>query len=188
MGMNFQFNTKKSTQAGAFLLKANGGQMDKYLWIKMLYLADRKALQKWCESITGDSPASLRYGPVLETIYDLTKGQCSSLREYWEMFISDADAEANQIRLKADPGTDELSRAEIKILQSVFDECRNFDFSRMRDYCHNLPEYEDVGAGSKPLPIERILKAIGKTDEAILEAERMHNNNCLADMLLSRST
>ena len=74
--MKFTFNPKKSAQAGAYLLKANGGAMEKYLWIKMLYMADRESLQRWEEPITGDTPASLPYGPVLSTIYDLTKGDC----------------------------------------------------------------------------------------------------------------
>ena len=185
--MNLQFNVRKSTQAGAFLLKANGGQMDKYLWIKMLYLADRMALQKWCESITGDCPVSLPYGPVLETVYDLTRGYRPSLREYWEEHISDADQEANRIKLKLDPGTDELSLAEVKMLRAVFDEFRYYTFPQMLAYCQNLPEHEDVGNGSKPLPVENILKAIGKSHEEIVEAERINNEDLVLDTILSGS-
>src|SRR5881628_2035238 len=110
MRVNFTFNLKKSAQAAAYLLKLNKGDMDKYLWIKLLYLADREALERWEEPITGDSPASMQYGPVLSTIYDLTKGDCPTLREYWEQFISDADEETNRIFLKSDPGIDELSK------------------------------------------------------------------------------
>ena len=45
--MNFAFNPKKCAQAAAILLRLNDGDMDKYLFIKMLYLADRKAIEKW---------------------------------------------------------------------------------------------------------------------------------------------
>lgn len=183
--MKFTFNPKKSAQAGAYLLKANGGDMEKYLWIKMLYLADRESLQRWEEPITGDTPASLPYGPVLSMIYDLTKGDCPNLREYWSKFLSDADQETNRIQLKADPGLDELSKAEVEILQSVFDKFHNYTWKQMRDFCHGLPEYEDVGNGSKCLPFERILSAVGKTVEEIREAERRHIGFRMADILLA---
>ena len=39
----------------------------------------------------------------------------------------------------------------------------------MRDYCHRLPEYEDVGEGSKPLHIDKILKVLGKTSAEVVE-------------------
>ena len=56
----------------------------------------------------------------------------------------------------------------------------------MRDYCHNLKEYEDVGTGSKVLPTERILKAVGKTSDEIAEAEQRLKHLQLADLLLGR--
>jgi len=183
--VTFTFNPKKSVQAAAFLLQRNGGDMDKYLWIKMLYLADRESLARWEEPITGDSPASMPYGPVLSTIYDLTKGDCANLRAHWEQFISDADAETNRIFLKADPGTDELSKAEVGILDSVFTQFRDFTWSQMRDHCHVLPEYEEVGRGSKPISFERILRALGRSEAEIQEAETRHVGITVAEMLLS---
>src|SRR6266446_8663564 len=106
--IQFMFNPKKSAQAASILLKLNGGDMDKYLFIKMLFLADREALDKWEESITGDHIVSMKYGPVLSTIYDLTKGDCASLRGNWEPFITDADPQTNAVHLRDDPGNDEL--------------------------------------------------------------------------------
>jgi hypothetical protein len=184
--VKFTFNPKKSTQAAASLLKSNDGDMDKYLWIKMLYLADRASLEKWEESITGDSAASMPYGPVLSTIYDLTKGDCSTLREYWERYISDADPETNRVFLKDDPGVDELSKAEIGILESVFAKFHGYSWSQMRDFCHSLPEYEDVGKGSKPIEIDSILKALGKTDDQIRDAKNRCVQIQVAEMLLAR--
>lgn len=183
--MNFTFNPKKSVQAGAFLLNCNGGDMDKYLWIKMLYLADRESLARWEEPITGDSPASMPYGPILSTIYDLTKGDCPDLREHWDKFISDADVETNRIFLKENPGTDELSKAELGILESVFNKYRNYTWNQMKDFCHELPEYEDVGRGSKRISFERILSALGRNETEIQEVETRHVGIRVAEMLLS---
>ena len=97
----------------------------------------------------------------------------------------DADHETNRVQLKGDPGVDELSKAEVDILQSVFDRFRNYTWKQMRDFCHTLPEYEDVGQGSKRLPFERILLALGKTEAEIQEAERRHIGFRMADMLLA---
>ncbi|MFA6176372.1 MAG: Panacea domain-containing protein, partial [Phycisphaerae bacterium] len=161
--MRFIFNARKSAQAAAVLLKLNGGDMDKYLFIKMLYLSDRAAIAKWEEPITGDSAASMQYGPVLSAIYDLTKGDCPSARGDWAPFISDSDEQTNRISLLQDPGTSELSRAEITILESVFEKFNEFTWKQMRDHCHDLREYEDVGKTSKPIATERILSALGKS-------------------------
>lgn len=185
--MRFQFNQIKATQAGAYLLARNGGNMDKYIWIKMLYLADRESMFKWEEPITGDSIASMPYGPVLSTIYDLTKGDCPTLREYWQKFISDADCEANRIALKADPGVRELSKAEIAILESVFTRFKDHSFGAMKDYIHNLPEYEDVGQGSKSMSVEHLLKSVGMSEEKIREVEKRRVQMEVAEMLLSKS-
>jgi hypothetical protein len=181
--LRFKFNPKKSIQAGAYLLQLNGGDMDKYLWIKMLYWADREALKKWEEPITGDNPTSMVYGPVLSAIYDLTKGARQDLRSFWEEFISDADSE-NRITLKNDPGIEELSRAEIAILNATFDKFKNFGFRQTKDFFSELPEHEDIKAGSQPLPIERILKALGKSETEIHEAEAACKEMRMAEMLL----
>jgi uncharacterized phage-associated protein len=186
--MRFQFNPIKATQAGAYLLKRNDGNMDKYIWIKMLYLADRESMFKWEEPITGDSVASMQYGPVLSTIYDLTKGDCPTLREYWQKYISDADCEANRVSLKADPGIRDLSKAELAILDSIFEQFKNYSFGKMKAYIHNLPEYEEVGpGGSKLMPVEHLLHANGKSAEEIKEAEKRHRQMEVAEMLLAGS-
>lgn len=182
--LKFNFNPKKSTQAAAYLLNRNAGDMDKYIWIKMLYLADRAALEKWEEPITGDFPSSMQFGPVLSNIYDLTKGDCPRFREDWEPFFADADAE-NRGSLKADPGTDELSRAELAVLDAVFEKFHNYTFAQMKAFCHALGEYEDVGRGSKSLPFERILAALGKSPEQIEDVSQRCREIQMAELLLA---
>jgi hypothetical protein len=182
--LNFKFNLKKSTQAAAVLLKH--GDLENYLFIKMLYLADREALERWGEPITGDRTVSMPYGPVLSTIYDLTKGQRVTVRSFWEQFISDADKETNIVSLQGDPGQDELSRAEINILESVHSRFKNHTWRQIHDYCSKLGEYENVGRSSKTLPAERILKSIGKTQEEIDEIDRKFRELQIADLLLGR--
>lgn len=183
--MNFEFSQKKSAQAAAFLLGLNGGDMDKYLFIKMLYLADRKALEKWEEPITGDAVALMKYGPVLSTIYDLTKGKAFSSRDYWQNYISDSDDETNIVSLLGDPGTSELSAAEIAILERVYTKFRSYDWRRMRDYCHELPEFEETGQTSKMLATEQILEAIGFSESKIEGAKKRFQQIKIAEKLFA---
>ncbi|MDB6119602.1 MAG: hypothetical protein JWO08_3383, partial [Verrucomicrobiaceae bacterium] len=161
--IRFRFNSEKAAQAGAILLKANGGQMDNYIFIKMLYLADRQALRRWMEPITGDGSSSMQYGPVLSTIYDLTKGKGGRRdRQAWSPFINDRDSDTNSVSLKQDPGTEQLSPAEIRILECIFAEFRDFNWKQMRDYCHStvrFPEYDDtVGTSSRPIEPCKLLE------------------------------
>ena len=183
--INFEFSQKKSAQAAAVLLGLNGGDMDKYLFIKMLYLADRKALEKWEEPITGDTVALMRYGPVLSTIYDLTKGKAFSCRQYWQNYISDSDDETNIVSLIGDPGRSELSDSEIAILERIHNKFRNYDWRRMWDYCHDLPEVEEIGQTSKMLPTERILKAIGFSESKIEGAKKRFQQIKIAEKLFA---
>jgi len=178
------FNAKKSAQAAVFVLRLNGGQMDKYLFIKILYLADRQAYERWSQSITGDDAISMEFGPVLSAIYDLTKGARPELRLDWEPFISDADEQTNLIFAKENPGIDELSPSELKLLQATYEHFKNFTFQQMKEYCHNLSEYdESVGKGAKLIRPEEILQAIGKTNEEIQEADQMSNEVALLRLM-----
>ena len=161
----FRFNCAKSAQAAATLLKLNGGAMDKYIFIKMLYIADRESLKKWDEPITGDTPCSMEHGPVLSTIYDLTKGMAMGYRGHWSPFISDADSDTNQVFLIADPGRDHLSNNELRLLEGIHAQFKGYTWRQMRDHCHSFQEYEDVGKSSKRIPFQNIFSSIGKSEK-----------------------
>jgi hypothetical protein len=173
----FEFKARKSTQAAAFLLKLCGGNKDKYLLLKMIYLADRAALEKWSFPITGDEPYSMEYGPVPSNIYDLTKGGIRHGCE-WAKVIETLKRET--LVLKSDPGTDELSEDEMALLRETFDKYKDFTFSNMKAYCHTLQEYDEgVGKGSKPISISTMFKTLGRPEQvsdiadSILEAEKL---------------
>jgi hypothetical protein len=177
--MDFRFNPKKAAQAAAILLKRNGGSLDKYKFIKMLYWADRVSMEKWSEPITGDRVASMPHGQVLSDIYDLTKGSCPWARQDWEPFISDADEE-NRIALINEPGTEELSRAEIAILEESYEKFKDMRFKELKSFFGALPEHEDVGRTSKGLSFETIFEKLGKSPSEILAAQDV----CVAERLL----
>jgi hypothetical protein len=50
-----KFDERKATEATALLLSLRGGQMHYMKLIKLLYLADRRALLRWGIPITTDT-------------------------------------------------------------------------------------------------------------------------------------
>jgi uncharacterized phage-associated protein len=73
--MLLDFDINKAIAATAYLIEHEGGTGDMFILVKQLYYADRSALIRWGNSITGDSLASLKKGPIVSGIYDLLKGK-----------------------------------------------------------------------------------------------------------------
>jgi hypothetical protein len=169
----FRFNPLKSAQVAAYFLNRHGGKMDKYIALKMIYLADREALLRWNVSITGDSPVSMRFGPVPSRIYDLTKPEekAGKLAAIWKPIINTKTVEV--LEVISNPGTSELSEEEMDLLNEIYDSFGAFTFEQMKDHCHGLAEYDKAvcdapqGSRSKPISIESLLTAIGKSKQEI---------------------
>jgi uncharacterized phage-associated protein len=158
--------------------------MSKYIFIKMLYLADREFLARWGEPLTGDDAVSMEFGPVLSAVYDLTKGERPLLRSDWEPFISDAEEQTSRIFLQGEPGDDELSPAEIQLLTGIYEKFKGYSWKMMRDHCHDFEEYDPtVGKGSRPIAPEKILAAVGKKPEEIEEVASNLNEIKLMEAL-----
>jgi len=60
--MHIEFDIRKAIAATAFLVNRQGGKLDMFLGLKMLYLADKNSLIKWGKTITGDKFVSMRRG------------------------------------------------------------------------------------------------------------------------------
>lgn len=184
--IRFAFNARKSAQAASILLKLGGGDLDHYAFIKLLYFADREACARRGEPITGDEAVSMEFGPVLSTIYDLTKGERPSLRVDWAPYVSDAEPQTHRIFAKADPGSDELSPAEVAILNGVYEKYGRLGFRELRDLAHSLPEYDGtVGKSSRPIRPEDLLQAVGKSEEEIAETEKRVREDRMLELIFS---
>jgi uncharacterized phage-associated protein len=133
---------------------------------KLLYLTDRKSLLKRGRPITTDCYAALPRGPVVSRILDLTMdGECRGAESIWTAVISKP---ANyEVRLTGDAECDELSNAEIAILDEIFSEYGAMSRWDLGELTHQLPEWEDPDGGAIPISYRNILKAGGKTDSEI---------------------
>ena len=165
--IHFKFNEIKTTQVAALFLNKNHGKMNYMKLIKLLYFADREALNRWERPLTTDSYFSMKKGPILSNVLDLiTNGKSIYGDSFWYKYISEPSD--YNISLENDPKQDELSKQEIDLIEEIFEKFKNYSEWKMVDYCHdNLPEWEHPGETSIPIRIEDILRAVNKTEREI---------------------
>jgi hypothetical protein len=169
--MLFEFDIEKAIAAVAFLMQREGGELDMFLSLKMLYLADREALVKWGMTITGDSFVSMPNGPVLSEVYDLFRGSArpKNQRE-WDGFFS--EKVNHKIHLKKQPEIELLSEREMEVLEEARNQLNSMAPWDVSDWIHKAcPEWQDPHGSSLPIEPESILKIAGKSETEIREIE-----------------
>jgi hypothetical protein len=71
------------------------------------------------------------------------------------------------VEVKKEPPIDELSDAEIALIDETFEQYGRLSRWELRDLHHKLPEYVDPGDSHIPISCENILKALGKTETEV---------------------
>lgn len=167
------FNEAKAAQAAARLLSNNDGKMSYMKLIKLLYLIDREALDRWGRPVSTDRYVSMDHGPVLSSVLDLiSHGAEPGMKSAWLELISAPDG--YDVRLHSDkpPADDELSKAEKELIDEVFARFRMASRWDLVRYLHKTaPEWQAPQGSSHPISYEDIFKALGKSDEEVRELE-----------------
>jgi len=179
--MHFRFEPLRATQAAAVLVKHAGeGNCINYMkLIKLLYLADRKALIDTGSPITGDRVVNMKNGPVLSAVYDSIKGDRRYTSTAWPKHFR---KEGFEVRLVADPGDGELSDYDVDTLSELGQRHRHDDPWAMVRFVHRLPEWklpEDDG-GADPLSYEEILRKAGFSEAEV--AEYAEQNDAISEV------
>ena len=177
--IKFEFDEVKATQAAARLVSNAGGQMSHLKLVKLLYIIDREAFARWGRPVSGGSYYSLPLGPVTSEILDrmrVIEGLEDESPTFWLRHLTKI---GNEMRLKADmapPGTDELSPAEIELIDEIAHTYRELTRWETRDRTHEFGEYDDPHGSRRPIAVEDILRHVGETEEEIseLRAEAEH--------------
>ncbi|HXJ94268.1 MAG TPA: Panacea domain-containing protein [Terriglobia bacterium] len=177
MPVPLEFDIEKTIAAVAFLIEHEGGELDMFLGLKMLYLADKEALISWGTTITGDSFVSMPKGPVLSEVYDLFKGTGNKkLQAEWDSVFSEKVNHC--VRLLKDVDIDVLSEREMELLETARKEINSFAPWEVARWLHDTcPEWEDPNGSSLPIQPDTILRNAGRTDEEIqvfAESNRLH--------------
>ncbi len=178
-----RYREDRTTQAAARLLRQHDNQMPYLKLLKLLYLADRKALAELGRPISFDYFVSMPQGPVLSRTYDLMVGEQpdASRPSYWRQYIS--EPEGYNVGLIRETPNDQLSPAEESILDQVFAEYGRWDRWRLVAYTHTLPEYQDSKGSSLPIELRDILMAQNVTEEDAEAVEAALAAESAADLL-----
>ena len=163
-GLKFSFDALRTVQACALLLRDAGGQKN-YTWLlKVLYLADRRSLLETGRPITGSTFVSMASGPVLSEVYACIKSRPA--RPAWDEHI--VREGRFDVRLIKDPGDDELSDYDVRLLKELTVKHQCDDYSRMISIVRLLGEWHDPAPEKvMPLPAAEILRVEGETEATI---------------------
>ncbi|MBI2921309.1 MAG: SocA family protein [Planctomycetes bacterium] len=161
---SYPFNEAKAAQAAACLVDLAQGNMTRLRVIKLLYLADRTAILQMRWPIAGGTYFSMEHGPVLSEVYDLIRDQRESEGPWQALIQSDGP---RGIRRLGKTDFEDLSESDLSTLRAVhFEQAGKSDWE-LRNFTHDLPEYEDPGRSALPIPVRRILLEEGVSIEEI---------------------
>ena len=166
------FNEIKATQVACLLLKLNGGEMDFAKCIKLIYSIERESLNRWLRPVIYDELYSLPYGQVVSNTLDKAEYQQQKATSFWTEHIENYDRK--NLRLVKECGREKLSRAEIKLIEEIYEQNRNKTAKQLFDEHHDpklFPEYKDPHNSSIQTTYADLLKILGKTKEQIQEFE-----------------
>ncbi|HEX7447565.1 MAG TPA: Panacea domain-containing protein [Pirellulales bacterium] len=169
----FRFDERKTIQAVAFLLRREPGHRMNYMrLLKILYIAEREAIQESGKPLTGSRVIAMQRGPVLEDVLSLIRGQHIGTPE-WARFIR---KDRYFLEMVADPGVSHLTKYLSNKLEEVATRYEDLDEWEMVEETHRLPEWKknDPGGSSREIPFVDILDALGRRQdlERIIAAAR----------------
>lgn len=162
-GNGMAYNARKAAQTIAFFAMKNGKRpLEVIKAVKLVYLADRESIRRFGFPIQDESRVSMPHGPVNSETYSMINGEYDTAASGWADFVR--DREDNNISLTRDDLTeddlDELSDADIEVLNAVWSRFGHMGKWQLRDWTHvqsNVPEWEDPGKSSLPIPLTRMM-------------------------------
>jgi uncharacterized phage-associated protein len=178
------YNARKAAHVAAYFALKAGGSINVLKLVKLAYLADRQFLTEYDEPILFDRLVSMEHGPVDSSLLSLINGEVE--HPQWTSIIN---AKANHVvglnEAVGPDNLDELSEAEIDVLNTVWQQFGHMNQWQLRDYTHdNCPEWEDPFKSSYIIPYERIFKYLGRGEHSeALERDiktRIELNSALA--------
>jgi uncharacterized phage-associated protein len=153
------FDSKKAAQIAAFFV-AKQPEIEKLKLIKLVYLAERLSLSEFGQPMLYDEFYSLKDGPICSSTLNGINGEIGDFTPLMQV-----DANRRNVHLLQSLSRDEMdevSDAELEILEATWNEFGRFSASEIRNWTHeNCPEYTEVTSGRVPISYADILNALG---------------------------
>jgi len=170
--VQFVFDIRKAVAATGYLCELNERSIDMLKSIKMLYIAERRALVEWKRPITGDSFWSLEHGPILSRIYDLIRGRIGGPEmEFWSTVFNPRRGDIVSLKDAISPNTKSLSRREKEALREAYAQIQPLSIGEVIDLVHKFPEWKDPGKSSIPIDPKTIFYYEDFGEDAVKKIE-----------------
>ena len=155
------FRSRKAAQVCARFALLNDGIIEKLKLIKLIYLSERKILGEQSRPMLFDELFSLPHGPICSSTLNGIDG---AYGEVWDEFIARNGNEVVALKKFDRDDFDELSDAELDVMNDVWARFGNMTASQLRNYSHvNCPEYTET-TGRIPIAYREVLEAMGVRD------------------------
>ncbi|WP_341707747.1 Panacea domain-containing protein [Halopseudomonas sp.] len=158
---------QKVSQIAAFFLSRKDEAMPHLKLIKLMYLADRLSMARFGVPLSDDRAYSMPHGPVLSRSLNLMKGQVTSTE--WSSWVSPlSNHKLRLVRPVSElDDLDELSPADIAVLNDVWAAFGRYDQFALRDLTHDglTPEWEDPRGSSREIDPALVFRLIGDSAE-----------------------
>jgi uncharacterized phage-associated protein len=166
--VRLRFNEAKAAEVAARLLYLRGGTMAYMKLIKLMYLIDREALYRWGRPVSTDRFVSMKHGPVLSRVLDLINhGPDPGDDSKWARLISPPAGYEVSLQAAGAPPDDELSRAEVELIDDVYREHGHKNRWQLVEMLHGFPEWQGPEETSTSVEYDDVLQALGKPPEDI---------------------
>lgn len=176
------FNVRKAAQVASFFALQERGEINILKLIKLIYMADRKFMELYDVPILNDQLVSMPHGPVNSLTYDYASGT-EEAPEWSEFLAGRAGHMVGLARALDEQDLDELSRAELRVLNAIWAELGHMDRFQIRDYTHdNCPEWEDPNGSSSPIPYSRVFNFLGNQHSSDLEDRILSERQVAANL------
>ena len=161
-----RFRAAAAAEAVAYVLLWSKGIRDRHSLLKIIYMAERKAIEELRWPILFDEIKCMRYGMVPQSTFDLIQGNTS--HPEWDRYVEPPVVGDHVVDLKSPPrGNVHLSPAQMDILHQAYEENASKSFGQLTEESHDLPEWESPGRSAIRRSMPEILACIGLEDAVI---------------------
>ncbi len=179
-----EFNEAKAVQIAGFFLRLTGGEMNYMKLVQLMYLVDRTALAELGRSLTYDNIYSLKDGLILGSILDLIKkGVVPNSESIWYQYVSPPSS--YEVQLIKETLTTELSKADKRLIESIFEQYGHLNQWDLNIFQKTLPEWKPQASSRYPVSYHEIMKIAGWSDQDIASVDDDLENVAIMDDLLS---
>lgn len=163
------FRSRKAAQLCAYFALKSEGTIEKLKLIKLLYFAERKFLSENHHPMLFDEYYSLPHGPICSSALNGMDGIIHG--EIWDDYIARNGNVVVAIKRLPRDELDEVSDAEIAVVDDTWRRFGHMTASQLRNYSHkHCPEYTET-TGRIRISYKQILEAVGEKDAQDLADE-----------------